>query len=184
MVIKIIRDKMGQMKIQQMAFMLIAVMLFFGMVGLVVLGVVFSGLDDKATELKEKNARLLVSKLANSPEFSCGGAFGNTRTNCIDRDKVIALKDKIGIYESFWDVKSIQIRIIYPELEGDGGDILCEQNNYYSGDCNLIRVLEGEDNLGISIGNYVSLCKKEKDLSGVYDKCELAQIYASYEVVQ
>ncbi|MBI2057209.1 hypothetical protein HYT91_03070 [Candidatus Pacearchaeota archaeon] len=38
----------GQMKIQQMAFMLIAVMIFFALVGLLIFSIGFSGLKEKA----------------------------------------------------------------------------------------------------------------------------------------
>ena len=72
---RIMVNKKSQMKIQQMAFMLIAIMIFFALVGLIILTVGFSGLKEKATALQEENANLLVSKLANSPEFSCGQAF-------------------------------------------------------------------------------------------------------------
>ena len=60
-------DKSGQLKIQQMAFVLMAVTLFFVLVGMFVLVVRFSGLEESATALEEKNAMLLVAKLANSP---------------------------------------------------------------------------------------------------------------------
>ena len=82
----------AQLKIQQMAFMLIAVTLFFVLVGIFVLAFRLSNLQESAELLEEKNAMLLVTKLANSPEFSCGDAFGTSRTNCVDSDKVMALK--------------------------------------------------------------------------------------------
>jgi len=45
------KSKKAQMKIQQMAFMLIAVMIFFALVGLLILTIGFSGLKEKATAL-------------------------------------------------------------------------------------------------------------------------------------
>lgn len=107
----------AQMKIQQTAFMLIAVTLFFVFVGLFVLGFKFSGLKQAATDLNEKNAMLLVSKLANSPEFSCGESYGGKRINCVDADKVMMLKQNINKYENFWGVSDIKIRKIYPGIE-------------------------------------------------------------------
>ena len=59
----------GQMKIQQMAFMLIAVTLFFSLVGMFFLVIFVSNLRESASILEEKNALLLVIKLANSPGF-------------------------------------------------------------------------------------------------------------------
>ena len=101
------KNKKAQLKIQQMAFMLIAVTLFFVLVGLFVLGVKLTGLKKSATALEEKNSMLLVTKLANSPEFSCGFAFDETKLACIDADKVMMLKESISKYGNFWQVGNI-----------------------------------------------------------------------------
>lgn len=166
----------GQMKIQQMAFMLIAVMMFFALVGLLIVTVRFSGLKDQATTLAEENAMLLVSKLSNSPEFSCGEALG-TGTNCVDSDKVISLKENIEKYEDFWGVSNIEIRKI------SESSIECNSQNYP--DCEVIKLLPGERE-GVYVENFVSLCRKDFDFENqrIYDKCELAKIFVSYKEVQ
>ena len=176
--VSLFQEKKAQMKIQQMAFMIIAVMVFFGLVGLVIIAVVFSGYKDKATDLAQENAMLLVSKISNSPEFSCGYAFGESKGSCIDSDKAIVLKDNIEKYKKFWGVSSIKIRKIYPKK--DGKDVECELGTTYP-DCNLIEVLSGT---GIATQNFVSLCRKEFDGSRTYNKCELAKILISYEEVE
>lgn len=163
----------AQLKIQQMAFMLMAVTLFFVLVGMFVLVFRFSSLQESAEDLEEKNALLLVTKLANSPEFSCGKAFGRGRVNCVDSDKVMALKENIRIYSDFWGVSGIEIRKIYPKLDSE---IICELDNYP--DCNLIKIVSTEGGTGVS--NFVALCRKESFENQVYDKCELAKIIASY----
>ena len=164
----------AQLKIQQMAFMLMAVTLFFVLAGMFVLVVKFSGLKGSATALEEKNAMLLVSKLANSPEFSCGEAFGINRINCIDADKAMILKENIIKYADFWGVSNIEIRKIYPaETEK-----LCNLGNYP--DCNIIRIRPKEIS-GYDLSNFVSLCRKESFDGETYDKCELAKIMLSYE---
>lgn len=164
----------GQVKIQQMAFMLIAVTLFFVLVGIFVLGVKFSGLKKTATMLEEKNAILLVSKLANSPEFSCGGAFSG-KINCIDADKVMILRENIQKYDGFWGVSNIEIKKIYPS---ESSEIICNMGNYP--DCNTIRLIQG-DVIGTSVSNFVSLCRKESLEGEGYDKCEVAKVMISYE---
>jgi hypothetical protein len=170
------RSKKAQMKIQQMAFMLMAVTLFFVLVGMFVLVIRFSGLKKTATQLEEENAMLLATKIANSPEFSCGNAFGSQRTNCIDADKVMMLKGYADTYKNFWGVSNIEIRKIYPTSEG--GDIKCEIGIYPA--CNVIR-LQDKEVSGFDLSNYVSLCRKEFSEMGVYDKCEIAKIMVSYE---
>lgn len=166
---------LGQMKIQQMAFMLLAVTLLFALVGLFFISYKFSGLKESAAELEEENALTLVARLANSPEFSCEEAFGNQRTNCIDADKVMMLKENIGKYNNFWGVSNIEIRKIYSATDEE---ILCERGIYPN--CNVIRLVN-EDVEGFSAGNFVSLCRKEIENSITYDKCELAKLMVSYE---
>lgn len=163
----------AQMKIQQTAFMLIAVTLFFVLVGLFVLGFKLSDLKEKATELDKKNTMLLASKLANSPEFTCGNSFEN-KINCIDADKVMMLKGNINKYHGFWGVSDIKIRRIYPESE----ERVCTVSNYP--DCNVINLIS-EETVGTYFGNFVSLCRKESKTSGFYNKCELARLMISYE---
>ena len=106
----------AQMKIQQMAFMLIAVTLFFVLVAMFFLMIFLSDLRRSAELLEEKNALLLVSKLSESPEFSCGASFGTQKTNCIDGDKMIALKENINKYTNpnFWGISGIRIIRFYP----------------------------------------------------------------------
>lgn len=181
------KNILGQMKIQQMAFMLIAVMVFFALVGLLIAAIGFSGLKEKATALNEKNAMLLVSKLANSPEFSCGEDF-KSQENCIDLDKTFILKENIneyktgntlkGINKNFWRVSGIEIIKIYPK---NPNFIECNSNNYP--DCSKITLISGQ---GIAAENFVSLCRKEFDSENFisYDKCELGKILVKYEKIQ
>jgi hypothetical protein len=170
-----IKTKKAQMKIQQMAFMLMAITLFFVMVGMFVLVFKFSGLKESATMLEEKNAMLLVTKLANSPEFSCGEAFGSNRINCVDSDKVMMLKENIDKYSEFWGVAEIKIRKIYP----NNGNIICTPGTY--GNCGVIEVISKDVNLLPPSSNFISLCKKESYEGEVYDKCELARFMVSSE---
>ena len=101
----------AQIKIQQMAFMLMAVTLFFVLVGMFVLVWKFSGLKESAVALEEKNTMLLVTKLANSPELSCGNSFGSNKINCVDLDKAIVLKDSATKYSEFWGKGVFNIKI-------------------------------------------------------------------------
>ncbi|MEK6829199.1 MAG: hypothetical protein AABY15_03655 [Nanoarchaeota archaeon] len=167
--------KLGQFKIQQMAFMLIAVVIFFALVGIFVLGYGLSGLKQTANLLEEQNAMLLVSKLANSPEFSCGEAFGVTRINCIDFDKVMMLKQDIKKYNDFWGVSNIEIR----KTVGGEQETLCNLANYPN--CNTLKLLE-QASQGYDYSNFVSLCWKEKSTAEIiYDKCAVAKLIVRYK---
>jgi hypothetical protein len=168
-------NKKAQMKIQQMIFMLVAVALLFILVGIFFLSISLYNLKKTSTNLEEKNAMLLVSKLANSPEFSCGNSFGISRTSCIDFDKMMALKDRAGDYSEFWGVAKIELRKIYPS----GGNIVCDDANYP--DCGVIKILDNNVNTQPASSNFVSLCRKEATETIVYDKCELALLMVSSE---
>ena len=163
----------GQMKIQQMAFMLIAVTLFFMLVGIFVLVIRFSSLKQASTILEEENAMLLVTKLANSPEFACGSSFGSSRLSCIDADKIMVLKEHISKYLGFWGIAEIEIRKVYPD------SVECTSQNYP--DCGVIEVYSKDVNKLPASSNFVALCWKESSDTGVYDKCEIARLMVSAE---
>ncbi len=173
-----IKMKNGQIKIQQMAFMLLAVTLFFVLAGMFVMVIRFAGLKEGATALEEKNTLLLTTKIANSPEFSCGDVYGTGNINCIDGDKAMALVKNIDEYDGFWGkgVSNIEIRKIVSEETK-----LCTLGNYP--DCNTMRIISG-DVSGFSAENFVSLCRKDLESGETYDKCEVAKILVSYENVK
>ena len=166
-------SRKAQMKIQQTAFMLIAVTIFLVLAGMFVLIIKFSGLKESASLLEEKEAMLLVTKLANSPEFSCGEAFGNQKSNCVDMDKAFALKRNIKDYENFWGVSGIEIWKVYPKDK-----TLCTENNY--SECGHLEILEAS---GTAQSNFITICRKEysEDLGINYDKCELGRLLVYYE---
>ena len=168
----------GQMKIQQTAFMLLAITVFFVLVGLFVLMFKMGSIRDTAEILERDNAMSLVTKLANSPEFACGGSFGTAKVDCIDADKVMALKQNSAIYEGFWGISNIEILKIYP---GSEENVECNIITYPN--CNLIRIKEGELT-GYSVSNFVSLCRKESFEGSPYNKCELARLMVSYEAIE
>jgi hypothetical protein len=168
-------NKSGQIKIQQMIFMIVAVFILFVIIGLIALSSKMSNLKKSATELERENALSLVSKLANSPEFYCGNSYGNQKSSCVDFDKAMALKNKIEDYEKFWGVSNIEIRIIPNE------NILCTDDNYPN--CDTLKLISDEIT-GNSVSNFVSVCYKESNEGDIVNKCEIGQIIVSYEAVQ
>ena len=166
--------KKAQMKIQQMAFVLIAITLFFVLVGMLVLAFRFAGLKESSTELQEENAEALVIKLANSPEFSCWNAYDYGTAVCIDGDKLMALASNAEKYKGFWSVDNIEVRKIYP----DKGNTICTGSNYP--DCGIITINNGFIQ-GVYVSNFVVLCRKQSVSGETYDKCELAKLLVSYK---
>ena len=164
----------AQLKIQQMAFMLMAVTLLFVLVLLFVIVFKFAGLKESATALEEKNAMLLSTKLANSPEFACGGVFDGDKTNCIDADKIMVLKQNIDKYEGFWgNVLSIEVIKISTK-----GKIECNRN-YPK--CDKISLKQDASGKGVFLNNFVSLCRKDNFEEEVYNHCDLGLLRISYK---
>jgi hypothetical protein len=173
--------KRAQMKIQQMSFLLIAIFILFALLGMIFVSYYIKTMKDNATDLQEKNAHLLVSKIANSPEFSCGMVYSSSEmTDCVDADKVMTLKENINKYSEFWGVKSIEILKVYPSVYSTG--IIKECTNITYPRCNSIKLINSSSS-GYGVSNFVSLCRKERYKGEIIDKCELAKLIVRYEEV-
>lgn len=167
------KRRRGQVKIQQMAFVMLAVTLLFVLVGMFFLAGFLSGLRDRATEIREDDARLLASKLANSPEFSCSKDL--LVSDCIDFDKLMALKNHAEEYGDFWGVKKLSVIKAHPAPSSS--PVECNQGNYP--DCDYVELIPGEESVGVS--GFAALCRKEIFNGRGYDRCEIARIIVGYE---
>ena len=165
------------MKIQQMAFMLIAVVIFFVLAGIFIVSFKMSTLKQDANILNERNALLLVTKIAESPEFSCGEAFGGKKAHCVDFDKAFVLKKNIAEYEGFWGVSNLEIRRIDVFKQNITQEKECTFGNYPN--CTHLRIISDKV-IGTDYSTFVSLCRKEAYEGDIYDRCELAKFIISY----
>src|SRR3989344_3960423 len=107
------RMKRGQFKIQQMAFVLVALIIFFGLVALFYFTIQIEQVKKSALNMKEEEAKELVKKISASPEF----AFSSNKrecVNCIDIDKVLIIKSKEE-YNNFWRLDLLEIEILSPK---------------------------------------------------------------------
>lgn len=176
MMVNVSSGKRGQMKIQQMAFMIIALALFFILVGLLVLSFSLSGLKESKERLDEENAMLLTLSISGYPEFSCGESFGTDKSFCIDADKFMAFK-KVAEkdYDDFWGISSIEIRRLYNE-----SSIVCDDSNFPN--CGILRTTlsggQGNDKTA-----FITLCRKAGFMGSPYDKCEVAKLIVRSEDV-
>jgi len=167
-----VKDKKAQVRVQQMAFMIIGLTIFFVLVGLFALSFMFSGLKNSKKLLNEQGATLLVSRLANSPEFSCGKSFGTQKLNCIDLDKILVLKRYAKDYSGFWDVKGIEIRKLYPP-----SSIACTESSYPN--CGFWTILKSKS-LGVDKSAFVSLCRKIPSEGSFHNKCTLGKLIVRF----
>jgi len=159
-----ISNMRAQFKIQQMAFVLMAIFVFFVLVGLFLISMQSRNLNKNAQEIKDEKALKALQSLVDSAELSCGVGV----MNCIDADKAMVLKESRA-YQNYWDLSGAYLVTIYPRYDEA---IECTSTNYPN--CNLIRIF-GEV-AGSCPGNFVALCRKESVNGNVYDNCNLAKI--------
>lgn len=161
------KNQKGQMKIQEMAFVLVAILIFFGIIAIFFLKIGLSGLQGNVENQRTQEANEIVRKLAVTPEFSF---TSKDCDNCVDLDKVMALKDRKA-YSGFWGLDYLQIKILYPGKTGE-----CTKGNYP--DCQTITLIKNNNNTGIAKSAFVALCRQDFKQGG-YVKCELGRISAS-----
>lgn len=168
------KEKKAQLKIQQMAFMLMALTLFFVLIGLFFIVTKLSGLKESVTNLEKENAQKLIMKLASSPEFSCENAFRFGEIDCVDFDKVMVLRESISNYNKFWGVADIEITKIYPEKTGE-----CTYMTYPH--CKTLKIYSENVDKKPAVSNFVALCRKEVINEEVMEICEVGKINIMYE---
>ena len=155
----------GQIKIQQMAFVLVALMIFLALVALIYISFRVENIKGDVEDLGDQEARELARKLSGTPEF----AFtAEDCSDCIDLDKVLVLKER-KTYKDFWNLDYLQVERVYPKGDGE-----CTKANYPN--CGTITIID--DEVWTPAQAFVSLCRWE-DSKGGYFRCELGRIYAS-----
>jgi len=162
-------SKKAQLKIQQMAFVLVALVIFFALAALFYFSISFSDLQNQAQLLREESAKEIVRNMVATPEFS-----SSLCSVCIDLDKVLMLKEKTS-YKNFWNLDFLKIEKLYPITESKDGKEECTKLNYPN--CKTITLIETED-FGSPHSAFVALCRYEQS-NGGYIKCELGIIYTS-----
>lgn len=164
------KNKRAQMKIQEMAFVLIAIIIFFALVAVIFFSISLSSLKQQAGLQRQEVAMELVRKIADIPELSWAGCSG-----CVDYDKLMALKDK-AVYDKFWDVDYLMVERIYPNRT----QAECTKANYP--DCATITIVNNTKFFGTTVVSFVSICSYEQS-NGGYIRCELGRIHAAGKVI-
>ena len=160
-------SRKAQFKIQQMAFMIIFVFIFFVLVGLFFLQMNLMNIRSSAAQLEREQAIMGLLSWAELPELSCS----DTRSGCIDKDKVFALSDQnlSILYRNFWPVASIRIYLIDTNLTEE---VRCTSSN--SRNCNYFNVFDSGQQQTQLQGTYVSLCETVRRENQAFRECEIA----------
>ena len=153
----------GQMKIQQMAFMLVAVFFFFALVGLFFIRFELRDIAGGAEELNREAAISSLEVLAAMPELRYDGCEVEL---CLDEDKlgIMSTMD----YSRFWPVSSVRVYKLYPRAD--------EFKKCPGGGCNYYEVYDNGQSNVRTYSTFVSLCKKVREGNYVYDKCDVAKL--------
>jgi hypothetical protein len=166
------RSCKGQMKIQQMAFVLMAIFIFFAIVGLFYFSVSTGSFRSDVEKIREQEAIESVRKISGTPEFAwtvydCAA--------CIDFDKILVLKEKAS-YKDFWKgVPYLKIERVYPRYESEE----CSRGVYP--ECNSITIIDSGRNT-ITHSSFVALCRY--DSGNGFDRCELGKVIMGFETVE
>lgn len=164
------KAKKAQLKIQEMAFMLMAVIIFFVMAGMFFLVILYNDLSNQANLLEKERAISTAVNIANTPEFSCGEPL------CIDSDKLLVMQGRKA-YEDFWPITSLVVTKI-----GDKERIRCNEKNYPN--CNYFEIFDKNVGSEQGVETFVSLCRKQEINEYFYDKCEIGRVIVGFEVRQ
>lgn len=164
----LVKSKRSQLKIQEMAFMLMAVIIFFVLAGMFFMIMMYRDLFAQANTLEKEKAISTAMNIANTPEFSCGESL------CIDTDKLIVMQNRTN-YKGFWPITSFVVHKISKDTE----IIPCNLKNYPN--CNFFEVYKEEVGTEQGVETFVSLCRKDKVGEFIYDKCELGRVIIGFE---
>lgn len=162
---------------QEMAFMLVGVIMFFVFVGLFGFAIFFNILKDNAQRAAEDETLAAVKNLAGSPEFYCA----TSKINCVDADKVMALSNNPN-YMKFYSFSRLEIIKSSAFKKNRADMVKCTMANYP--DCEEIIIYDKNKNYEKAVSSYVALCRIERENDANYQKCELAKLVAATADIQ
>ena len=88
------KRRSAQFQIQQMAFMIVALFIFFAIAGLFILSISLGDVQSNAQDLKTEKAISFLSTLPSMTEFN----FDGTCINCLDKDKIRVFSDYMSFF--------------------------------------------------------------------------------------
>ena len=118
------KNKKAQVKIQEMAFVLVAVVFLFALLFLFFARFQSSQIQERVTEVREARTITMLRVVTSFPELRCSKSFGSaSEINCIDKDKLMVFDESSSMqnkYSSIWRsvfISKITIDEIYPQDE-------------------------------------------------------------------
>lgn len=155
----------GQLKIQQMAFVLVALMLLFGLVLVFYVSIKTGSIRSSAEEIRELQSKEAARKIVGSPEFMYPAG---SCTACADFDKLFVLKETIAAsdsYDSFWNTPLIQIKRL------SDSEIECTKQNYPN--CDMITLYNASSGFS-SVSSFIAVCFYDPTINK--ERCDLGKV--------
>lgn len=160
-------DRLGQMKIMQMSFMIIGVFLFFVLAGLFFLNISLKDVRGDASNLAREQAISSLSIIAAMPELNYDARASMT----VDEDKLRVMSGGFGDkYAEFWPIASLEVYKVYPSFSSV---VECP-----APDCNYYEVYDSGQTNVEKFSSYVSICERVSEFGSTYDRCEIGKIVA------
>ena len=164
-------QKKAQIKIQEMAFVLVAIFIVFGLIILIFFRFQTGAWSQAAEEVRERRTISLLDKVSSMPELNCGSSL-TTKSSCIDETKLQYMCGEFSAkYKKTWkNVLKIEVERLYPKDQ--------TLKNIYT-------IYEdakfGEEDISYSsYSNIISLCKYT---AGGYE-CDIARLAIYMEDVE
>ncbi len=151
--------KKGQIKIQEMAFVLVAVVFLFALLFLFFARFQYTQLTKTVTEIRELRTVTMLRVVASLPELRCSGSA--TETACIDKDKVRAFDsypDLRNKYKEIWDSANIYKVSIEEVYKGNEEFIVYKKSTQAQAST-------------VTYSTYIPLCENARQ-----EKCTIAKI--------
>jgi hypothetical protein len=163
------------LQIQEMAFMIVAVVFFFMLVILFVLSIYIKGLYGRSNEIGDQRTMASITNLADSPEFRCV----LSKSNCVDSDKLIVLLNRTQ-FRTFYPFSSLKVVKSTAFNKDEAKMVHCTIANYPL--CDIFVVYDDKVENEKAVSTYISLCRKEFEYGYTYDRCEIAKIIAGTKI--
>lgn len=114
-------NKKAQLKIQEMAFVLVAVIFLFALVLLMFAAIQSRQTQKYAIQSREARAITFLEVVSALPELRCSSSFSSTsEAVCVDRDKLAFFNSSLSmqeIYSVLWKnalISKIEVQEVYP----------------------------------------------------------------------
>lgn len=121
---KFIKNKQGQMKIQEMAFVLIAFIFLLGLLLLFFARFQMAQINDISDQIRIVRGQNMLQYVANLPELNCPSSFsGLAGRSCIDYDKLKVFVNKQDINAKYKDIfesaylAKVEVDLVFPANE-------------------------------------------------------------------